>query len=213
MPDTYTPIHIHFVVAVKNRQARMQEPIRVRVEKYITGIVQHAGHKLPAASCMPGPAHLFAGFRPAQPISGLMREVKARSSEFIHEERLTKEKFNGQEGYGAFSNPHAQVQNVIAYILHPPEHHRKKTFREAYLAVSEKFEIPYENPYLFNWIEAGAAPAEPPASSCFCQGGAPTEQIGRPNKKKRSVLIKAKQKSLMKSADQRSYNYERNNHH
>src|SRR5689334_1227027 len=133
MPNTYTQIHVQFVFAVKNRQALIHEPIRVRIEKYITGIVQNFGHKLLAIYCMPDHTHLFIGFRPNQSLSELMREVKSRSSEFINKERLTKEKFNWQEGYGAFSYSHSHVQNVIEYVLSQPEHHRKKTFKEEYL--------------------------------------------------------------------------------
>jgi putative transposase len=79
MPNTYTQIHIHFVFAVKNRQAPINEPIRNRIEKYITGIVQNFGHKLLSIYCMPDHAHLFVGLKPDQSISDLMREVKSKS--------------------------------------------------------------------------------------------------------------------------------------
>jgi REP element-mobilizing transposase RayT len=161
MPNTYTQIHIHFVFAVKNRLALIDESIRNRVEKYVTGIVQNFGHKLLAVYCMPDHAHLFIGFRPDQSISDLMREIKSKSSEFMNKEKLTKEKFNWQEGYGAFSYSHSHVENVIDYVLIQPEHHKKKTFKEEYLEFLKKFEIPYEEKYLFNWIEMGSTPTEP----------------------------------------------------
>jgi putative transposase len=161
MPNTYTQIHIHFVFAVKNRQALINEPIRNRIEKYITGIVQNFGHKLLSIYCMPDHAHLFVGLKPDQSISDLMREVKSKSSEFINMEKLTKEKFNWQEGYGAFSYSQSQIQNVINYVLNQPEHHKKKTFKEEYFEFLNKFEIPYEEKYLFNWIEIGSTPTEP----------------------------------------------------
>ena len=153
MPNTYTQIHLHFVFAVKNRQSIINEKIRERVEKYITGIVQNHEHKLLAVYCMPDHVHLFVGFRPSQSLSDLMREVKSRSSEFINKEKLTKEKFNWQEGYGAFSYSHSHVNNVIQYILNQPEHHNRKTFKEEYLELLKKFEISFEEKYLFEWIE------------------------------------------------------------
>lgn len=161
MPNTYTQIHLHFVFAVKNRQALIGELIRVRVEKYITGIVQNFGHKLLAVYCMPDHAHLFVGFRPVQSIADFIREIKSNTSEFINREGLTTQKFNWQEGYGAFSYSHSHVQNVIDYVLHQPEHHHKKTFKEEYLELLKKFEVPYEDKYLFTWLEAGATPTEP----------------------------------------------------
>lgn len=165
MPNTYTQIHLHFVFAVKNRQALIYESIRDRVEKYITGIVQNFGHKLLAVYCMPNHAHLFVGFRPTQLIADFMREVKSASSTFINTEGLTKAKFNWQEGYGAFSYSHSHVPNVIDYVLNQPEHHRKKTFQEEYLELLKKFEIAYDEKYLFDWIDAGATPTEPRSAS------------------------------------------------
>lgn len=163
MPNTYTQIHLHFVFAVKNRQALIHEAIWNRVEKYITGIVQNLRHKPLAIYCMPDHTHLFVGFRPVQSIADFMRDVKANTSEFNNREGLIKEKFNWQKGYGygAFSYSHSHVQNVIDYILHQLEHHRKKTFKEEYLELLKKFEVSYEEKYLFDWIKAGATPTAP----------------------------------------------------
>lgn len=161
MPNTYTQIHIHFVFAVKNRRALLYESIRIRIEKYITGIVQNFGHKLLAVYFMPDHTHLFVGIKPDQSMSDLMREVKSKSTEFINKEKLTKDKFSWQEGYGAFSYSHSHVQNVIDYVLNQQEHHKKKTFKEEYLEFLKKFEIPHQEQYLFNWIEIGSTPTEP----------------------------------------------------
>jgi putative transposase len=102
---------------------------------------------------MPDHTHLFVGFRPTQSVSDFMREVKSSSSEFINEQKIMQEKFNWQEGYGAFSYSKSHVQNVIYYVLHQPEHHKKKTFKEEYLEFLNKFEIRYEEQYLFEWME------------------------------------------------------------
>jgi REP element-mobilizing transposase RayT len=160
MSNTYTQLHIHFVFAVKNRQSLVHEPIRVRLEKYITGIVQNFGHKVLSVFCMPDHTHLLVGLRPTQAIADLMREVKSSATLFINEQKLTREKFGWQEGYGAFSYSHSHLQDVIDYILNQPTHHQKKTFREEYLAFLRKFDIAYEEKYLFNWIEPGATPME-----------------------------------------------------
>jgi len=38
---------------------------------------------------------------------------------------------------------------VISYIQTQKEHHRKLTFREEYLAFLEKFEVEYDERYVF----------------------------------------------------------------
>lgn len=114
-----------------------------------------------AIYCMPDHVHMLVGFRPIQSMADLMREVKSKSTEFINANRFMKERFYWQEGYGAFSYSRSHVQAVIHYILNQPEHHRKQTFKEEYLELLQKFEIDYNEQYLFDWIAEGSAPMEP----------------------------------------------------
>lgn len=64
-----------------------------------------------------------------------------------------KGKFSWQEGYGAFSYSHSQIENVYNYILNQEQHHHKKTFKEEYVEFLEKFQIEFDEKYLFKWIE------------------------------------------------------------
>jgi hypothetical protein len=58
--------------------------------------------------------------------------------------------FAWQEGYGAFSYSHSQIDEVVKYIINQEEHHRKKTFKEEYLEFLEKFGVEYDIRYVFN---------------------------------------------------------------
>jgi protein-arginine kinase activator protein McsA len=62
-------------------------------------------------------------------------------------------KFNWQEGFGAFSYGHSQIDTVVKYIQNQEEHHTKKTFKEEYLEMLKKFNVEYDEKYLFKWIE------------------------------------------------------------
>jgi putative transposase len=151
--NTYTQIHIHAVAAVKYRSAVIKPTWKERLHQYITSIVQHNGHKLLSINSMPDHVHLFFGFRPNQSLADLMRQVKGESSEWINKERLTPSHFRWQEGYGAFSYARSQVQDVIHYIEHQEAHHHKKTFREEYREFLRRFEVPYEEQYIFRELE------------------------------------------------------------
>lgn len=87
-------------------------------------------------------------------ISDLVRDVKTASSAFIHQKNWVHGKFNWQEGFGAFSYSRSQIDSVIRYILNQEEHHQKKNFRSEYLAFLKDFDIPYEDRFLFEWIDA-----------------------------------------------------------
>jgi putative transposase len=152
MAGTYTQIHIHFVFAVDGRASLVHTHFREELERYITGIVQERNHKLLAIYCMPDHTHVLVGKRPSQSESDLVRDIKSNSSKFIHEKRWVKGRFAWQEGYGAFSHSKSQVKDVIAYILNQPQHHQKTSFQEEYREMLKRFEIVYDEQYLFKWI-------------------------------------------------------------
>lgn len=149
MPNTYTQIHIHFVFVVKYRESLIHASWKNNLYKYITGIVQNNQHKMIAINGMPDHVHVLIGMRPTQSISDLMQDVKANSSKWINEQKLTPGRFEWQASFGAFSYSKSQLKNVIAYIENQEQHHATKTFREEYIALLEAFEIEYNEQYIF----------------------------------------------------------------
>ena len=153
MANTYTQIHIQFVFAVKGRKNLIKEDFRDRLQKYICGIVSERDHKPLAIYCMLDHTHLLVGVRPTQSISDLVRDVKAFSSKFINKEGFLKQKFEWQGGYGAFSYSKSHLPAVIQYVLNQAEHHKKRTFKEEYLDFLKKFEVEYDEEYLFDFLD------------------------------------------------------------
>ncbi len=153
MANTYTQIYIQIVFAVKGRQNLICKHNREELHKFITGIVSNRNQKLFAIFAMPDHVHILVSIAPNIAISDLVRDIKAGSSKFINEKGWMKQKFNWQEGYGAFSYSKSSVDSVVKYILNQEEHHKKKAFKEDYLDFLEKFEIKYDPKYLFEWIE------------------------------------------------------------
>jgi REP element-mobilizing transposase RayT len=134
---------------VKGRSNLLQKPWRDEVFKYMAGITKNKGHKPIIVNGVADHVHLLWGLKPAMAISELIRDVKNNASNFINEQKWTKARFAWQEGYGAFSYAHSQIESVYNYILNQEEHHRKRTFREEYLELLEQFQISYEERFLF----------------------------------------------------------------
>ena len=86
-------------------------------------------------------------------LSDLVRNIKNNTSNFINERKTLRGKFSWQEGYGSFSYSQSQIDNVYWYILNQEEHHRKIAFKEEYLDFLHKFEVEYNEKYLFEWFE------------------------------------------------------------
>ena len=153
MGDTYVQAYFHIVFAVRNRQALIQKSWKDRIEKYITGIVQTNGHKLISIGSMPDHIHIFIGYDLKQTIPDLVEDIKTSSNHWITKERLSYYKFSWQKGYGAFTHSHSQIDSVAKYILNQETHHYKKTFREEYIDMLEKFDVAYQNKYLFDFFD------------------------------------------------------------
>ncbi len=153
MANTYTQIHIQSVFTVQDRKSIIRSSFQNELYKYITGIIQNNGHKLLAINGMPDHVHVFFGMRPSQSLSDLMQDVKGDSSKWINRKGFISGKFSWQEGYGGFSYGKSQVDNVINYIKQQEIHHRKKTFIEEYIEFLDKFDVPYDERYIFKPVE------------------------------------------------------------
>jgi len=153
MANTFTQIYIQAVFAVHNRDSIIRNNWEDELQKYITGIIQNEGHKMLAINGTHNHIHLFFGMKPNQSVSKLVQDVKSNSSKWIAEKSFVKSKFSWQEGFGAFSYGHSQLNDVIAYVNNQKEHHKKQSFRDEYLLFLRKFNVEYDEKYLFEFFD------------------------------------------------------------
>ena len=153
MSGTFSKLYIQVVFAVKGRENLIANSWKDELHKYLAGIIKGKDQKSIIVNGMPDHIHAFIGLRPAMKISDLVRDVKNNSSNFINDNKFVKGKFNWQNGYGAFSYSHSHIDKVYQYVLNQEDHHKKRTFREEYIGLLKKFQIEYEEKYLFDWIE------------------------------------------------------------
>jgi REP element-mobilizing transposase RayT len=153
MANTYSQIYIQIVFAVQGRQNLLAKEWRQEVFKYMAGIIKNKGQKPIIVNGVDDHVHAFVGLKPAMALSDLVRDIKNNSSNFINDNHWAKGKFNWQEGYGAFSYSHSQVEDVYSYILNQEQHHTKQTFQDEYIGFLKKFEIEHDVKYLFEWAQ------------------------------------------------------------
>lgn len=153
MSGTYSQIYLQVVIVVKGRQNLLQKAWRQDVFRYMASIITDRGHKSIIVNGVADHVHLFIGLKPSMALSDLMRDVKSNSSRFINEKKWLRGKFSWQSGYGAFSYSRSHVERVYQYILNQEKHHEKETFQQEYINFLEKFEVEYDEKYLFNWLE------------------------------------------------------------
>jgi REP element-mobilizing transposase RayT len=153
MAGTYSQIHIQIVIVVKRRENLIPKPFQEELFQYVAGIIRNKGQKPIIVNGIANHLHIFVGLKPHMRVSDLVRDIKNNSTNFINSQKWMKKQFSWQSGYGAFSYATSQVRVVYNYIKNQESHHQKQTFRAEYLEYLEKFEIEYQEEYLFDWDE------------------------------------------------------------
>lgn len=153
MAGTFSQIYIQVVFAVKSRDNLLQKHWRDNVFKYISGIIKSKDQKPIIVNGFADHVHIFLSVKPSICLSDLVRDIKNNTTNYINTNKWVRGKFSWQEGYGAFSYSKSQTEQVYQYILAQEEHHRQKTFKEEYLDFLAKYEIEYNEKYLFDWID------------------------------------------------------------
>ena len=153
MAGTFSQIYIQTVFSPYGHENIIESQWRDELYKYIGGIIRNKGQKLIAINGMPNHVHIFFGFKPSMAVSDLVRDIKNKSTNFINEKGFVKGKFKWQDGFGSFSYGHSQIDAVYKYIMNQQDHHKKISFKEEYLELLKKFEIDFDEKYLFDWLE------------------------------------------------------------
>ena len=149
MANTYHQVYIQCVFAVKYRDAIIANDWRPILQGVIGNLINETGCKTIIINGTEDHIHCFLGLKPVVSIAELMKTVKAKSSKYINDHQLTKSRFEWQEGYGVFSYSHSQIDQVYKYIDNQEEHHKQQTFKEEFLEFLEKYEVPYNERYIF----------------------------------------------------------------
>ena len=110
----------------------IEEKNRVRIEKYITGIVNNNSSRLYAIYANPKHVHFLVSRSAFISEEELATIVSESSERFINENSLTKSHFAWQQSASAFSVSKSDVDKVCKYILSQPDHHKKMSFAQEY---------------------------------------------------------------------------------
>ena len=132
MKIEYHNLYTHFVLITANRLPLIQEKHRIRIEKYITGIVNNNQSRLYAVYANPEHVHFIASRSPKISEELLTTIVADSTERFINKNRLAIGTFAWQQSCSAFSVSKSEVDTVCKYILNQPKHHKKVSFAEEY---------------------------------------------------------------------------------
>jgi len=150
MANTYHQIYIQAVFAVKYREARISSEMNSQLMAVIGNLINETGCKTIIVNGIEDHAHCFFGLKPSIDVSKVMQVAKAKSSKWINENGFLQRRFEWQEGFGAFSYSHSQIEAVFHYIKNQESHHSKQTFIDEYIEMLQKYEVDFNKDYLFD---------------------------------------------------------------
>jgi putative transposase len=149
MANTYHQIYLQTVFAVKYRNAVINKEWRDQLFGVIGNLTNETGCKTIIVNGVEDHVHCFIGLKPVVSVSELVKTVKAKSSKYVNDNKLTKSRFEWQEGYGVFSYGQSQVDRVYKYIQNQEAHHKKQIFKDEYEGFLKRFKIEYDEQYIF----------------------------------------------------------------
>lgn len=149
MANTYHQLYIQVVFAVKFRNAVIEEAWKSKFLGVIGNLINENDCKTIIVNGVEDHVHCLLAIKPTTSISDVIKNVKAKSSKYINDNRLTKSQFSWQVGYGAFSYSQSQIDAVYKYISNQEEHHERQSFNDEYLNFLNKFKINYDEKYIF----------------------------------------------------------------
>ncbi len=114
---------------------------------YLGGVIRTADGIPESVGGVSDHVHLLIGLRATHRLADVLRELKAVSSLWVHNE-IGQRTFAWQEGYGAFTISPSQRAAVRRYIEGQAEHHRTRTFREEYLELLRRSGVEFDERYV-----------------------------------------------------------------
>lgn len=149
MPQSLVCLSVHFIFSTKGREGWLRDEWATRLYDYVGGIVNAERCRLLAAGGMPDHVHLLVSVGRTIAVADLMRLVKASSSKWIHE-TFPGQPFAWQNGYGAFTVGHKQIDVVRGYIARQAEHHAGRSYQDEYRALLGEHGLGWDERYVWD---------------------------------------------------------------
>jgi putative transposase len=150
MPQSLAKVFIHLIFSTKERRPIIHDEVRPELHRYMGGILRECDSTLVEVGSVEDHIHLLFDLSRKVSISDTVEAVKSGSSKWIKKKGASLVGFQWQAGYGAFSVSQSHIVQVQEYILGQKEHHLKKTFQHEFRSFLKKYNIPYDERYVWD---------------------------------------------------------------
>ena len=142
--------YLDLVSSTKHRQPLIYAPVEEELHRYLGGICNQLECQVIQVGGYTDHIHILCMLSKKIALVKLMEELKSHSSKWIKTKGEQYENFYWQDGYGAFSVNPSEADTVINYIANQHNHHKQKTFQDEYRAFLNKYEVAYDERYVWD---------------------------------------------------------------
>jgi putative transposase len=151
MPQSLAKVLVHTIFSTKERRPFLRNAaLRAEMHCYLGGILNQFDCESMIVGGVEDHVHLLLRLSRTRSIAEVVKETKRGSSLWIKERDAAMQDFAWQSGYGAFSIGFSQVATVRRYIAGQEEHHRRYTFQEEFRRMLARYEVPYDERYVWD---------------------------------------------------------------
>ena len=149
MPQSLILNYIHLVFSTKYREPLIIEKVENDLYNYLGGICNELECKPIKIGGWFDHVHILCMLSKKITLVNLLEELKSHSSKWIKTKDESLVNFYWQRGYGAFSVTPSEVDNLIYYIENQKHHHQTETFQTEYLSLLKKYQVEYDERYVW----------------------------------------------------------------
>ena len=150
MSQSLSKLYVHMIFHTKYSQNLIRPEIEEELYAYMGGIIK-ANDSIPLKiNGIENHVHILAVMSKNISLAKFLEEIKKNSSKWIKTKGENYKNFAWQGGYGAFSVSQSGIKEVKKYIENQKEHHKKVTFRDEFIQFLQKYEIEYDERYLWS---------------------------------------------------------------
>ena len=150
MAQSLSKILLHVVFSTKNRANIIPKIIEKKLHAYLAGVCRANGSNAFRVGGTANHVHIACTLPRTMTISKLLEEIKKSSSKWIKDQHTESKNFSWQAGYGAFSLGQSQLEILMNYIDRQHEHHTNLSFENEFLNFLQKYQIEYDEEYLWD---------------------------------------------------------------
>jgi REP element-mobilizing transposase RayT len=150
MAQSLSKMILHLVFSTKERQKFITRLIRPRLHGYLAQVAREMGCEVHVVGGVADHVHLAIDFPRTITVADLLKKLKGTSSVWMKEQDREFSDFAWQGGYGVFSVSASHKHQLIEYIAHQEERHRKLTFEQEYRQFLTRYDIQVDEKYLWD---------------------------------------------------------------